>query len=319
MAKKGCLGCSLPVAVGITLFFLVIFGVSFAAGPLGKAVFGDLGFPAWMSVPAPEVHLTAPTVFHIFGFPVTSTLLASWVTIILLVGISYAITRRMKLIPGRAQAAFEALLGWLYNLCRENIGEKDGRKYFPFIATIFLYVGFNAWMALIPGYETITIETASGTNELIRAANTDINTPLAMAIIVFLVVEVSGLRRLGFSYLGKFFNFGEIGKGFKQIFRKDIKGGLLSLFSGAIALFTGLLELLGEFIRIISLTFRLFGNMTAGEILLFVIMFLVPWLLAVPFYGLEVLIGFIQALIFSGLALIYISVALTPHHAEDEH
>ncbi|TET26150.1 MAG: F0F1 ATP synthase subunit A, partial [Dehalococcoidia bacterium] len=88
------------------------------------------------------------------------------------------------------------------------------------------------------------------------------------------------------------------------------------LFSGAIDIFVGLLELLSELVRIISFTFRLFGNMTAGEILLLIVAFLVPWVLALPFYGLELLVGFVQALIFGGLTLVFATIAVTPHTAE---
>jgi F-type H+-transporting ATPase subunit a len=90
----------------------------------------------------------------------------------------------------------------------------------------------------------------------------------------------------------------------------------MDIFSGAIDIFVGLLELLSMFIRIISFTFRLFGNMTAGEILLLIAAFLVPWVLALPFYGLELLVGFVQALIFSGLTLVFVTMAVTPHEGE---
>ncbi len=107
----------------------------------------------------------------------------------------------------------------------------------------------------------------------------------------------------------------------RHLFRGKLKAGLSGLFTGAINIFTGFLEGLSEFIRIISLTFRLFGNMTAGEILLLVAAFLVPWIFAIPFYGLELLIGFIQALIFGGLTLIFLILAVTPHeeHEEEAH
>ena len=319
MAKKGCLGCSLPIAIGITLVLLIMFGVSFAAGPVGTNLFGDLGLPGWLSLYQPDPHLPAPMIFNLFGFPVTNTIIATWLTISFLVIISYVVTRRIKIIPGRLQAAFEALMGWLFNLCKEVAGEKDGRKFFPLVATIFLFVGFNAWMGLIPGYHTILIETAHGTSELIRGANTDINTPLALALLIFVLVEFMGFKRIGFRYLGKFFNFSEFGQGFKKLIKGDFKGGAMGMFSGFMTAFAGILELLSEVMRIVSLTFRLFGNMTGGEILLMVIAFLVPYLLAIPFYGLEILIGFIQALIFASLTLIYISIAVTPHHAESEH
>jgi len=101
-----------------------------------------------------------------------------------------------------------------------------------------------------------------------------------------------------------------------KIFKGKVGEGAFGLFTGVINIFTGLLEGLAEFIRIISLTFRLFGNMTAGEILLLVVAFLIPFVVPVFFFGLELLIGFIQALIFAGLTLIYVSVAVTPHEEE---
>jgi len=98
--------------------------------------------------------------------------------------------------------------------------------------------------------------------------------------------------------------------------RGKIKAGLIGMFNGAIDVFVGVLETLSEFIRIVSFTFRLFGNMTAGEILLLIVAFLAPWVLAIPFYGLELLVGFVQALIFCGLTLVFATIAVTHHEAE---
>lgn len=316
MPKRRYLGCSPPVLTGILVVFLVLLVVGFAIGPLGKSMFGDLGLPSWLSVPKPEPKLPAEEVFHLFNFPITNTILAAWITIIFLVGFSYAVTRRMKLIPGRLQAAFEFLLGWLYDLCRSVAGEENGRKFFPIVATIFLFVGFNAWLGLLPGFGSITVHTAEGEAHLLRPANTDINMPLALALASFVFVEFFGLRTLGLRYLSKFINVREFLAGVRQVFKGKLKAGLLGLFSGSISIFTGFVEGLSEFIRIISLTFRLFGNMTAGEILLLVAAFLVPWLFALPFYGLELLIGFIQALIFGGLTLIFLTLAVAPHEEE---
>lgn len=315
--RRGCLGCSFPMLIGITVVFLVLLIVGFAIGPLGQSLFGDIGLPDWLSVPQPHPELPADTIFHLFGFPVTNSIIAAWITIIFLVGLSYAVTRRMKLIPGRLQAAFEFLLGWLYDLCCSVAGEKNGRKFFPVVATIFLFVGFNAWLALLPGFGSITVLAAEGEVHLLRPANTDINMPLALALVSFVFVEFFGLRTLGIRYLSKFFNFKELRQGMRQMFKGRFKAGLSGLFTGAMNVFTGLLEGLSEFIRIISLTFRLFGNMTAGEILLLVAAFLVPYLFAIPFYGLELLIGFIQAIIFSGLTLIFLTLAVAPHEVEE--
>lgn len=316
MPKRRLLGCSFPVLIGISVVFLVLLVVSFASGPLGAIMFPGVEFPSWLDVPQPEPKLPAEAVFHPFGFPITNTMIAAWITMIFVVGLSYAITRRMKLVPGRLQAAFEFLIGWLYDLCREVAGNTDGRKFFPMIATIFLFVGFNAWLGLLPGFGSITVHAAEGEVHLLRPASTDINLPLALALISFVFVEVTALRRLGIGYLRKFFDVREFVSGLRQISKGRLKAGLPQLFTGALNIFTGLLEGFSELIRIVSLTIRLFGNMTAGEVLLLVTAFLVPWVLAVPFYGLELLIGYIQALIFAGLTLIFITFAATPHGEE---
>ena len=321
MPKRGFLGCSFPVIVGVSLLFVVLFVAGFVIGPLGKSMLGDLGLPSWLSVPQPDPKLPAEVIFPLFSvgtlhFAITNSILGAWLTIIFLVGFSYAVTRRMKLIPGRLQAAFEFLLGWLYDLCCSVAGEKNGRRFFPVVTTIFLFVAFNAWLSLLPGFGSITVETAEGEAHLLRGANTDINMPLALALTSFIFVEFFGLRALGIRYLGKFINVREFLRGLRQLFTGRLKAGLSGLFTGAITIFTGLLEGLSEFIRIVSLTFRLFGNMTAGEILLLVAAFLIPWIFALPFYGLELLIGFIQAIIFGGLTLIFLTLAVESHEEE---
>jgi len=315
--KRGCLGCSFPVIIGVLLVFVVLFVVGFASGPLGKSMLGDLGLPSWLTVPRPDPKLPAEVVFHLFGFPITNSLIGAWLTIIFLVGFSYAVTRRMRLIPSRLQSLFEAFLGWLYNFCQSVAGEENGRRFFPVVATIFLFVAFNAWLSLLPGFGSITVETAEGEMHLLRGANTDINMPLALALMSFVFVEFFGLRRGGgIRYLGKFINAGPFFRSVSQIFRGRLRAGLSGLITGVINIFVGFLEALSELVRIVSFTFRLFGNMTAGEILLLIAVFLVPWIFALPFYGLELLVGFVQALIFGGLTLVFLTVAVAPHGAE---
>jgi F-type H+-transporting ATPase subunit a len=140
---------------------------------------------------------------------------------------------------------------------------------------------------------------------LLRPAGTDLNMPMALALVSFVFVEFWGLRLLKLGYLAKFVRVDNLKKGnFAQV---------------PIDIFVGALELLSEFVRIISFTFRLFGNMTAGEILLIMITYLVPFVAILPFYGLEILVGFVQALIFAGLTLVFVVVAVTPHEHEEEH
>jgi F-type H+-transporting ATPase subunit a len=141
--------------------------------------------------------------------------------------------------------------------------------------------------------------------------------PLALALMSFVFVEFFGLRQGGgIRYLGKFINVGPFFRSVGQIFRGRLRAGLGGLITGVINIFVGFLEALSELVRIVSFTFRLFGNMTAGEILLLIAMFLIPWVFALPFYGLELLVGFVQALIFGGLTLVFLTVAVAHHGAE---
>tara|TARA_B100000745_G_C20028544_1_gene350030 strand:+ start:60 stop:695 length:636 start_codon:yes stop_codon:yes gene_type:complete len=211
----------------------------------------------------------------------------------------------MKIVPSGLQNFLEFVLESLYNFVQGVAGEENSRKFFPVIATIFLFVMLNAWIGLLPIYPSLGfIDHGHMTGHLLRPAGTDLNMPLALALVSFVFVEFWGLRILKLSYLTKFVRLENLRKGnFAQV---------------PIDLFVGLLELLSEFVRIISFTFRLFGNMTAGEILLLVITYLVPFVLVLPFYGLELLVGLVQALIFAGLTLVFVVVAVTPH-SEEEH
>ena len=317
MPKRGCLGCSFPVLIGVIVVVLVLGVISLLGGELGKKLFGDVGLPDWLSVSAPHVQLPAEGIFQIGDFTITNTLLASWLTIIVLVGIAYAVTHRIKIIPSRLQSVLEFALEWMLNLCQDVAGEKNGRRFFPIVTTIFLFVLLNAWLSLVPGFGSILVTGAEGEPvNLLRGANTDINMPLALALISFVFVEYLGITThggFGLRYFKKFVNAGRFFRGIGQLFRGRLKAGFGGLFNGAINIFVGMLEGLSELVRIISFTFRLFGNMTGGEILILMILFLAPWVLAIPFYGLELLVGFVQALIFGGLTLVFATIAVTPH------
>ncbi|MDP6646965.1 MAG: FoF1 ATP synthase subunit a [Dehalococcoidales bacterium] len=310
MPKKRVLGCSFPVLIGFAAVFVGLLVVGVLTGPMGKNL---LGLPAWLIPAKPHPELPAEVVFHLFSFPITNSIIATWVTIIFLVGVSFLVTRRLTLVPGRRQSLLEFILEALLNFCKSVAGEKNGRRFFPIVATIFLFVGFNAWLNLLPGYGSILLHTSEGEVHLLRGANTDINTPLAVALISFVFVEYFGLRALGFRYLKKFINVGGLVSSLRLIMHGKMKAGFSGLMTGLINVFIGVLETLSEFIRIVSFTFRLFGNMTAGEILLMVAVFLIPWAAAVVFYGLELLVGFVQSLIFAGLTLIFMTIAVAAH------
>ena len=320
MSEQRKPGMSRSVLIIIAIILLAFLAIGFIAGPIGQGILGKIGVnitvPSWLNIPKPEVHLSAPTVFHIFGLPITNSIIASWLTIIFLVAFCWAATRRMKIVPGRLQAAFEFLVGWVYDFCRSVAGEENGRRFFPLVTTIFLFVMFNSWLSLVPGFGSIYATVHGHEVHLLRGANTDINTPAALAFVSFFFVLFIGLRTMGIGYLEQYFNFRQFLRGWGQLFRGRLKAGFSGLLMGAIDMFVGALELLSHLIRILSFTFRLFGNMTAGEILLLIAAFLLPWIFAIPFYGLELLVGFVQALIFGGLTLVFLTVAVTPHHAE---
>jgi len=251
-------------------------------------------------VPLPVVHLAPQRIFDIAGFTVTNTLLSAWLTtvvVILLFGLG---ARSMKIVPGRLQGFVEMFIEALYNFIKGVAGERFARPFFPILATIFIFIAFNAWMALLPIYPTVGFKAGGHdeiTTHLLRSAATDINLPIALAIIGFLFAEIWGFKVHKFSYLREFF-----------------RG------PNPIQTFVGLLELLSHFIRLISFTFRLFGNMLAGEIVLFMMTFLLVFLAPLAFYGLELLVGGVQALIFMGLTLVFTVMAIAPHEGhEEEH
>jgi F-type H+-transporting ATPase subunit a len=314
--KRRFLGCSFPILIIVVIIALALVVLGFLAGGIGQKLLPSVHMPEWLITPSPEPHLPAPVLFHILGLPITNTILASWLTVVFLVLVSWLITRRMQLIPRRAQAVFEFIIGWVYDLCKSVAGEEYGRKFFPVICTIFLFVAFNAWLSLIPGFSSIELIINDHEYELLRGANTDVNTPLAIAFVSFIFVEYYGLKTLGLKYMRKFFNFGGFFGSIGNLFRGKVKKGFAGLFSGIIDMFVGVLEFISELIRIVSFTFRLFGNMTAGEILIMVAAFLLPLAISWLVYGLELFIGFIQALVFSGLTLAFASMAVASHDEE---
>ena len=293
---------------------LVLFAIGFVFGPLGSSFMGSKP-PAIFQVPKPTVELPAEPVAHIGHFSVTNTLIASWFTIIVLVVLSFILTRKMQLIPGKRQAMAEAIVEGLLNFVESVAGKKQSRMLFPGVATIFLYVISNAYLALFPFFGSIGIIEHDGKfAPLFRAANTDVNVPLSIAIMSFIFVETWGMRALGvLHYVSEFVNVRQMGQGFKELFTGQAKTAVMNIVFGFINLFVGVLEIFSHLTRMLSFTFRLFGNMTAGEILILVSSFLIPLIFTIPFYGLELLIGLIQALIFSGLTLVFGTIAVSPH------
>jgi F-type H+-transporting ATPase subunit a len=316
----GC-GCLTKTMVFMAIILLALAITGFLIGPIGSTIF-HVKAPSILTVSKPQVELPSEGIIHVSSFfTITNTLIASWLTIIILVLLFYFATRKMKLIPGGLQNFAEFIIESLLNFVTGVAGEKNGRIIFPVMATIFLYVLTNAFLALLPIFGTVGIyEHGDTLVPILRAANTDINLPFSIAIISVGFVEFWGLRSLGaFNYSKSFFNLGPLRDGFTSLFRGKIKSALSGIMFGFINIFVGFIEVLSHIIRIVSFTFRLFGNMTAGEILLLVITFLIPFAISIIFYGLELLVGFVQALIFAGLTLVFGVIAMASHTEEPEH
>ena len=318
MSKKkigcGCLGCSIPLFTFIVLVILII-PISIWGFKLGG--FAHSKNPSQAFVPPINISLPAEVIFHLGPLPVTNTIIASFLTVLVLVIIALVVTRKPKLVPTRIQSMMEAIIEWLYNFCKDTAGEKYGRKFFPLVSTIFLFVGFNALMNLIPGYNSITYAGV----HLIRGANTDINTALALSIISFICVTYWGIQANKLGFFKQFVNPGRFIKGWGQVFTGKFKSGFGNIMFGILDIFVGILEAISYLIRLISFTFRLFGNMLGGEILVLVLFYLLVFggFGIIPgIYGFEMLIGVIQALIFAGLTLVFATMAVASH-SEEEH
>jgi F-type H+-transporting ATPase subunit a len=286
---------------------------------------------------SPHIQLPAENVsgpyFNILGqdFYLTNTLVAMLIAdalLILMAFFFWRATRKPDALPKGISGAVEALLEGLYNLTESNAG-KWAKSIFPIFATITLMVLVWNWMELIPGVDSIgafdhhhipeeahceevdflglvgvtgEAECARGVIPFVRVASTDLNFTLALAVIAVVMVQVMGVRALGLGYFTKFFN-------------------VRTLFSvpvfGVIDFAVGLLELIGEFAKILSFSFRLFGNIFAGSVLLFVIGSLVPFAQS-GFLMLEFFVGLIQAVVFGMLTMVFMSQATISHHG-DEH
>lgn len=245
-----------------------------------------------------EISLAAEKIGNIGSFPVTNSIVLSWIASIILIFAGMIATNRLSVIPGKIQNFFETIVEFLFNTANSILENEDAtKKYFPLVASLFIVIIANNWLGLIPGVGTIGFNEINEAGHevlvpLLRSGTADLNMTLALAIVTMLAVQIFGMTSIGtFKYAKKFFNF-----------------------SNPINFFVGILELMGEFARIVSFSFRLFGNVFAGEVLLAVIAFLIPFVVPLPFFALELFVGLIQALVFTMLALVFIKGAISEAH-----
>lgn len=211
------------------------------------------------------------------------------VLVLTILGIIYRSTLSLES-PGRFQSTIEWVLSWVLSMSESTAGRTLGRRIFPLSATFFIFILTANWIGLFPGFGTIMVTNCEGHHvPLFRSANSDLNMTVAMAIIAVATVQVLGVMTHG------------------------VMGYLKEL---ATPLFLAPIHIIGEISHVISLAGRLFGNIFGGEVLMVVMYSLVPYFVPVVFLGLEVLFGFIQAMIFTVLSLVYIALAATPQHEE---
>lgn len=352
---------------------------------IGLVALVAIGF-LFFRLPQPIIELRPEPVIYTNLLDINNTWLTAWLMIAIIGSVTFLGTRKLAIVPRGFQNLFEAVVEGFFNLVSSVAGEKNGRRFFPVVFSLFLYIVLCNWAALTPLFNVIgtiynvnedldhyaedypdeeykyseirgwvmsstsfgtvvplfedvdyiRVDLPEGTTNTearvlldeaftetlgrpladdevygfiapwFRGVNTDLNAPLAYALWSAFFVEFWGITALGlFAYGSKFFNF-------KRLFQGDIVNGIIDVF-------VGFLEFISELSRLISFTFRLFGNIFAGEVLLFIMSFLVPFLLINVFYGLELFVGLIQAFVFAMLTLVFGVMAVTSHGDHEQH
>jgi F-type H+-transporting ATPase subunit a len=293
-----------------------------------------------LKVPGPVVEIAPQVIFHIGPLAITNTLFCAWLAMLVLIIVSWRATRRIPanldaasnadLVPHGVQNVMELVVEVGHDLVKSIAGGRVS-KFFPVVMTIFLFVIVSNWFSVLPlvgsigwlrhpegvgtaGYiangHILTATPAKSPEEgyvlanFFRPPSTDLNFTIALALISVGLSWYFGIRAQGGGFFKQFFDINN--------FRR--RGAAM----GVVFSFAGFLELVGQFTRIISFSFRLFGNIFAGEVLLAVMAFLIPYVVSLPFYGLEVFVGFIQAAVFMMLTLVFF-VTATLEHGGDEH
>ncbi|MDP2632555.1 MAG: F0F1 ATP synthase subunit A [Candidatus Curtissbacteria bacterium] len=243
-----------------------------------------------------EVSLAAEKLFQIGPLPITNSILTTWIVTVILITFALLATKKVTAVPKGLQNVAEAMIEALQDLV-SSIAPDKAKVFTPIIASFFFFILFGNYFGLLPGVGTIGFRMEEHGEKvfvpLFRSINSDLNTTAALAIVSLIATHFLAIRYLGLShYIQKFISLNPI------------------------FLFVGLLELIGEATKILSLSFRLFGNIFAGEVLLTTASTkLFAFFIPIPFYFLEILVGFVQALIFAMLTLVFMTI-LT---AKSEH
>ncbi len=262
------------------------------------------------------ISVAAEPIFHLAGLPITNSMINAWIGIVLFVIVGLIVRKRASLAPRGFLNLVDFSIEMLLQKAEEVVGDRERtRKFFPICASLFFFILVSNWMGLFPGIGSIGIwEVEHGERILIplfRPATSDLNFTLAIAIFSVAAAHIFGMLSLGFvGYASKFVNI-------RGIFRA-IKHGPMAIIVACVEFCVGLLEIISEFAKMLSLSLRLFGNIFAGEVLLTVIYSLISFVVPLPFMFLELLVGVIQATVFAMLTLVFMK-SMTDAHGEEEH
>lgn len=244
-----------------------------------------------------DISLAAEPIAYIGSFPVTNTLVMALLISLALVIFSVIVKLKLSRVPQGVQNFVELVMERVIDFMAGVTQNRDkAYKFFPLVFTIFIFVLLSNFIELLPGLGSIGRYAAHNGERVlvpfIRSASADLNVTLAIAIISVMATQIFGILGIGFfKYTKKFLNF-----------------------TDPVMFFVGILELISELAKMISFSFRLFGNIFAGEVLLLVIGFLVPLIAPIPFLFLEIFVGFVQALVFAMLTLVFLTMANTEVH-----
>lgn len=266
-----------------------------------------------------EVTIFAEPIKHFENFTITNALFSSWVVVLIIITISVILRSKLREIPKGIQNLFEIIVEGTVSICDQVTNDRKlSLKIFPFAISVFFFILLNNWLGIMPigGFGLIE-EGAHGLAfiPIFRGGTADINMTLALALMAVFGANIFGAFSLGiWKTFNKYVNLKALGQIGKKI-RKDPTIILVA----PITFFVGLFEIIGEVAKIASLSFRLFGNVFAGEVLLASIAALVAFFIPIPFLFLEIFVGMIQAFIFSILLVVYFTIGASDHDHEEGH
>lgn len=271
------------------------------------------------------VPVAAEQLFSIGPVPITNSIVNGWVAVAAFGALGLALRKKMAAVPRGLQNMAEAFIEFMLGFCDQVTGDrKKSRRFLPICGTLFLFILFSNWLGLLPGVGSIGLHRIEhGETEFIplfRAATSDLNLTIAIGVFSVIASHVMGALTIGFwKHGGKFIQFGGIWRAITAIPKKKPAEAAIGLFTALVQFMVGFIELVSEVAKMVSLSLRLFGNVFAGEVLLSVIASLVAFFVPLPFMALEIIVGVVQALVFSTLTLVYLTIASEePHGSEEE-